>query len=119
MILWDIAGQEKYDSSRKAFFQGCAGALFVYDVTRPATFKDIKSKWLKDLKEFGKKKAVYLLIGNKNDLTEEKIVTTQQGEKLAIKMKASEFIETSAKHGDNVEKAFKTLALSIISNRAK
>ena len=119
MILWDIAGQEKYDSSRKAFFQGCAGALFVYDVTRPVTFKDVKSKWLKDLKEFGKKNAVYLLIGNKNDLTEEKIVTTQQGEKLAIKMKASEFIETSAKHGDNVEKAFKTLALSIISKRAK
>jgi len=34
-------------------------------------------------------------------------------------MKASEFIETSAKHGDNVEKAFKTLVLSVISNRAK
>ena len=46
MILWDIAGQEKYDLSRKAFFQGCVGALFVYDVTRPLTFKEIESKWL-------------------------------------------------------------------------
>jgi len=119
MILWDIAGQDKYDLSRKAFFQGCAGALFVYDVTRPITFKDVKSKWLKDLKEFGNRNADYLLIGNKNDLTEEKMVSTQDGEKLANKMKASEFIETSAKHGDNVEKAFKTLVLSIISNREK
>jgi small GTP-binding protein len=119
MILWDIAGQDKYDLSRKAFFQGCAGALFVYDVTRPATFKDVKSKWLKDLKEFGNKNAAYLLIGNKNDLTEAKIVTTQEGEKLAKKMKASEFIETSAKQGGNVEKAFKTLVLSVISNREK
>jgi len=59
------------------------------------------------------------LIGNKNDLTEAKIVTTQEGEKLAKKMKASEFIETSAKHGGNVEKAFKTLVLSVISNRGK
>jgi len=119
MILWDIAGQEKYDLSRKAYFQGCAGALFVYDVTRPVTFKEVKSKWLKDLKEFGNKKAAYLLIGNKNDLTEEKIVSTQDGEKLAIKIKASEFIETSAKHGDNVEKAFKNLVLSIISKKEK
>ena len=119
MILWDIAGQEKYDLSRKAFYQGCVGALFVYDVTRPVTFKDVKSKWLKDLKEFGNKNAAYLLIGNKNELTEEKIVSTEDGEKLAKKMKASEFIETSAKHGGNVEKAFKTLVLSVISNRAK
>lgn len=119
MILWDIAGQDKYDLSRKAFFQGCVGALFVYDVTRPATFKDLETKWLKDLKEFGNKNAAYLLIGNKNDLTEKKSVSTQEGEKLAIKMKASDFLETSAKDGDNVEKAFKTLVLSVISNKSK
>ena len=117
MILWDIAGQEKYDLSRKMFYQGCVGALFVYDVTRSETFKDVKSKWLKDLKEFGNKNAAYLLIGNKNDLTEEKTVSTQEGEKLAINMKATEFIETSAKKGDNVEKAFKNLVLSVIANR--
>jgi small GTP-binding protein len=83
MIFWDIAGQEKYDLSRKAFFQGCVGALFVYDVTRPITFKDVESKWLKELTEFG----------NKN--------------------------VACAKHGDNVEKAFKTLVLSVISNKEK
>ncbi len=119
MILWDIAGQEKYDLSRKVFFQGCVGALFVYDVTRPVTFKELKSKWLKDLIEFGNTNAVYILIGNKNDLTEEKKVSTQDGENLAKEMKASVFIETSAKHGDNVEKAFKTLVLSVISNTEK
>lgn len=119
MILWDIAGQDKYDLSRKAFFQGCVGALFVYDVTRPVTFKDVESKWLKELTEFGNKNVAYLLIGNKNDLLDEKMVSTQDGEKLANKMKASEFIETSAKHGGNVEKAFKTLVLSVISNKEK
>ena len=119
MILWDIAGQEKYDLSRKAFFQGCVGALFVYDVTRPVTFKDVESKWLKELTEFGNKNVAYLLIGNKNDLLDEKVVSTQDGKKLADKMKASEFIETSAKQGDNVEKAFKTLVLNVISNKEK
>ena len=119
MILWDIAGQEKYDLSRKAFFQGCVGALFVYDVTRPPSFKSIKSKWLKDLKEYGNQNAEYLLIGNKNDLTEHKAVTTEEGQKLANKIKASEFIETSAQSGENVEEAFKQLLLNVISNRYK
>ena len=119
MILWDIAGQEKYDLSRKMFFQGCIGALFWSREDWAGMMKHIKSKWLRDLKEYGNKDAVYLLIGNKNDLAEEKSVSTKEGEKLASNMKASEFIETSAKRGDNVEKAFRNLVLSVISKRAK
>jgi small GTP-binding protein len=117
LILWDIAGQEKYDLSRKAFFQGCSGALFVYDVTREGTFKNIKTKWLKDLQEYGNENAAYLLIGNKNDLKDKKAVITDEGQKLADKINASGFIETSAQSGENVEKAFKTLALKVIANK--
>jgi len=119
MILWDIAGQDKYDLTRKVFYQGCVGALFVYDVTRSETFNDVSSKWLSDLKEYGNKNAAYLLIGNKNDLAKKKTVSTKEGEKLALKMKASKFIETSAKNGDNVENAFKALVLSVLSKKAK
>lgn len=119
MILWDIAGQEKYDLSRKAFFQGCVGALFVYDVTRATTFRDVESKWLKDLKEYGNKDATYLLISNKNDLKDQKVVTTEDGQQLAEKMNASAFVETSAQSGENVEQAFKTLVLNVIEGRNK
>ena len=118
MILWDIAGQEKYDLSRKAFFQGCVGALFVYDVTRAITFRNIESKWLKDLKAFGNKDAAYLLIGNKNDLIDQKGVTTEDGQQLAEKMEADAFVETSAQSGENVEQAFKTLLLNVIENKS-
>lgn len=119
MILWDIAGQEKYDLSRKAFFQGCAGALFVYDVTRAATFKNVEFKWLKDLKAFGNKNSAYLLIGNKSDLKDQKGVTTEDGQKLAERMKAGGFIETSAQSGENVEQAFKTLVHNVIESKNK
>ncbi len=119
MILWDIAGQEKYDLSRKAFFQGCVGALFVYDVTRATTFRNVESKWLKDLKAFGNKDAAYLLIGNKNDLKDQKRVTTEDGQQLAENMEAGMFVETSAQSGKNVEQAFKTLVLNVITNKSK
>ncbi|MHA1104770.1 MAG: Rab family GTPase [Promethearchaeota archaeon] len=115
LIFWDIAGQEKYDLSRQMFFQGCVGGLFVYDITRPSTLHDIESKWLPDLKKYGNEKAPYLLIGNKNDLEEMRAISIEEGKEFSDEVKALEFIETSAKSGKNVEKAFKNLLLHIIS----
>lgn len=114
LILWDIAGQERYDLSRQLFFQGCWGALFVYDITRDSTFHSIKTKWLKDLKNYGKDDAVFILIANKKDL-KDRVILKKDGESLAKEINANDFIETSAKQGDNVEKAFKNLVLQVLS----
>jgi small GTP-binding protein len=116
LVLWDIAGQSKYDLSRAMFFQGCMGALFVYDTTRPVTLTNIKTKWLKDLQEYSEKKPAYVLIGNKIDLKESIKVSTEEGKILADKMQASDFIETSAKNGDNVEEAFRKLVTQVLKN---
>jgi small GTP-binding protein len=117
LILWDIAGQTKYDLSRNLFFQGSQGAFLVYDMTRPKTFENIKEKWLNDLQQFARKDVEFHLIGNKNDLTDLKKVTAEKGEKLAKKLKANHFIETSAKSGDNVEEAFEKLVYAILERK--
>jgi small GTP-binding protein len=49
LVIWDIAGQDKYELTRKLFFEGCAGALLVYDLTRHSTFERIKPNGLKIL----------------------------------------------------------------------
>jgi len=117
LILWDIAGQEKYQKYRKYYFEGCVGALFVYDITRKTTFNNIKSKWYEDFKKYiGLKNSVYLLVGNKNDLVDERNVDKEDGKNLANEINAADFIETSAKNGDNVEKAFLRLIQKILSN---
>ncbi len=117
LILWDIAGQDHYDLSRKMFFEGALGALFVYDTTRHSTFQNIEAKWLKDLKDFSENESAYILIGNKIDLENSKVVSTEDGMKLAEKINASDFVETSAKYGDNVEIAFKKLVDKVLTNR--
>lgn len=33
--IWDTAGQERYRAITKAYYRGAAGALVVYDTTRP------------------------------------------------------------------------------------
>ena len=115
LILWDIAGQSKYDLSRTMYFQGASGALFVYDITRYSTFKSVKEKWLDDFNKYGKTKGIHILIGNKSDLKDSRLISEDDGKELAEDIGASEFIETSAKAGENVEKAFETLVRNILT----
>jgi small GTP-binding protein len=114
LIMWDLAGQEKYNVIRSMYFQGCVGALLVYDITRSSTFENINLKWLKDFQKYVKKEGTYILIGNKIDLKNERLVSTAEGEKFAKEIQASDFIETSAKYGENVEKAFENLVHQIL-----
>ena len=116
LIMWDLAGQEKYRVVRSMYFQGCEGALLVYDVTRYHTLDNINNKWLKDYKKHVKKKGAYILIGNKTDLKDQVVVPTERGKELATKIKASHFIETSAKIGENIEEAFSLLVNQILRN---
>lgn len=114
LIMWDLAGQEKYNVIRSMYFQGCVGALLVYDVTRHSTFETINSKWLKDFKKYVKKEGTYILIGNKIDLTDQRMVSTEDGINFAKKINASDYIETSAKSGENAEKAFENLVHQVL-----
>jgi len=116
LIMWDLAGQEKYRVVRSMYFQGCAGALLVYDVTRYNTLESIDSIWLRDFKKYVKKEGVFILIGNKSDLKDQRVVTKERGKELARKINASNFIETSAKLGENIEEAFGLLVEQILSN---
>ncbi|MFX1594711.1 MAG: hypothetical protein ACFFBK_01470, partial [Promethearchaeota archaeon] len=43
-------------------------------------------------------------------------VQSENGKKLSSELNAADFIETSAKYGENVEKAFKKLVFSVLKN---
>ena len=117
LVLWDIAGQDRYELCRNMFFQGIFGALFVYDTTRHSTFQNIEAKWLKDLKEFGESDPAYILIANKIDLKDSRIVSTERGKELSEKITAIDYLETSAKYGNNVENAFRKLVDKVLKEK--
>ena len=119
LIVWDLAGQEKYNVVRSLYYQGCVGALLVYDITRMNTFNNIEAKWLDDFKKYVKREGVYLLIGNKSDLTSQRMISNEDGLKLAEKISASKFVETSAKLGENVDNAFKSLVSEILEKQGE
>ncbi len=114
ITLWDIAGQERFKIIRKGFFEGAAGAIIVYDVTRKETFENIEN-WLKEVQEFTGPIPM-IICGNKIDLANQRQVSTKQGSSYASKLNKT-FIETSAKTGENVENAFIELCSEILSTR--
>jgi len=117
LILWDIAGQETYRQTQGHYYQGCNGALLIYDITRYSSFDNIKAKWLRDYNKFVKNNRNYILIGNKADLKEGSGIEKGKAEQLAKDIKAIDLIETSAKNGLNVNLAFTKLVEFIINSR--
>ena len=115
--IWDTAGTEKYRSITNAYYKGAKGAFVVYDISRKTSFNNI-DKLLFDLKNNGDENINIILIGNKIDLEHQREVTTEEGEKKAVLNKAS-FIETSAKNGDNIEKAFNLMIENVYENFKK
>lgn len=101
--IWDTAGQERYMSLCKSIYQKVDGVMLVYDITQLETFQNIK-KWIDVIKGFNDNLPM-MLVGNKIDKEEERIISVEDGKNLANEY-GMQFIETSALSGNNIEKAF-------------
>ena len=121
LSLWDTAGQETYKSITRSYFRGASGALLVFDITRPSTFTSC-TQWLQDLRQIAEEGIVVILVGNKSDLTGndpergEKHVTRREAEEWCRMNNVVRYVETSAKSGDGVERAFLEVAERIYRN---
>ncbi len=91
---------------------GAAGALLVYDITRRETFENIL-KWYEEAKKNSTPHMVILLVGNKCDLDDRRVVSFEEGESFAKEHNMT-FIETSAKTAVHVTKAFEQLSEHIL-----
>ena len=127
LSLWDTAGQETYKSITRSYFRGASGALLVFDITRRSTFASVTS-WLHDLRQIAEDDIVVVLVGNKSDLAPSSTVSTSssaQNKRQVTREEAEEwcrhnnvmqYVETSAKSGENVERAFLEVAERIYQN---
>ena len=102
--IWDTAGQERYRSITSAYYRGAHGALVVYDITSKKSFDSVE-KWVNDLKTNGEPKMVIMVIGNKADKEEERIIAKVDGEAKSQRNNVA-FLETSALTAENIEQAF-------------
>ncbi len=108
MLIWDIMGQKGFrELLRESYFYGAEGAICVCDVTNRESLEELKY-WIKSLESItGHIPMVFL--GNKNDLTDQMVVSRQDIEKIATSYGSPSMV-ASAKTGENVETAFMRLA---------
>ena len=72
--FWDTAGQEQFNAINTMYYQNAVGALLVYDVTIPETFEKVKS-WVNTLQEAVGKDIIFVIAGNKFDLSDKNMIT--------------------------------------------
>ncbi|KAL1820403.1 hypothetical protein DCAR_0416736 [Daucus carota subsp. sativus] len=111
--IWDTAGQERYRAVTSAYYRGAVGAMLVYDITKRQTFDHIP-RWLQELRGQADKNIVIILLGNKNDLEDERAVSTEDAKEFA-QQEGLFFLETSALQATNVEDAFMTVLTEIFN----
>lgn len=117
--IWDISGHPIYEQLRKIYFLGLPFAMIIYDVsdTKPDLYERIMY-WAREFWTYnGKGNVPIVLIGNKIDLREKQIgsIPYSEGMRLAERISYEKgieipFIETSAKTGESVTKAFELIA---------
>ena len=112
MQIWDTAGQERFKNIIASYYRGAHGILLLYDVTDKDSFKNL-SNWLIEIEKNASKNVLKVLIGNKSDLEDKRLVSYNQGKEFADTY-GLKFIETSAKKNLNVNEAFETLGRELM-----
>jgi len=114
LLIWDLAGQDRYLMIRQRFYTGTQGILMLYDITRKSSLDHI-NRWYKEVTKFTGPIPI-VLIGNKIDL-EDKREVFEDDVNGVLRENNIDFkykIETSAKDGFKTNEAFQFLVTYLI-----
>jgi len=115
--IWDTAGQERYRTITTAYYRGAMGFLLMYDITNEDSFNAVQD-WATQIKTYSWDSAQVMLVANKADMENERVVSTERGEELARQL-GFDFFETSAKENLNVSQSFDRLVDVICDKMAE
>ena len=115
--IWDTAGQDRFRSITKNYYKGAHGIILIYDITNKKSFENVRN-WINQIKEEVSEKVSIILVGNKIDDEEHRVVLTEDGEKIAKELGLM-FFECSAKSGVNIDSTFNELVKKTVENYSK
>ncbi|KAK8881080.1 hypothetical protein M9Y10_003808 [Tritrichomonas musculus] len=106
--IWDTAGQERFRTLAPMYYRGSVIALLVFSLIEESSLNDVKN-WANEMKHQTDEMPKLFVIGNKMDLVDERVITTEQGEEVAKELNAI-YCEVSAKSGRGIEELFVNVA---------
>lgn len=109
--IFDVAGSQRFNAMRSMFYRGAKGTFIVFDLSRMETFEKV-GEWLDDVKQTAPNQ-IFILIGNKDDLVNQREVEKAEVKNLAKELGFAEYIETSALTGSKIEEAFQVIGTKL------
>lgn len=112
--IWDTAGQERFRTITSTYYRGTHGVIVVYDVTNSESFVNVK-RWLHEIEQ-NCDVVNKVLVGNKDDCPDLKVVERNDAQKFAEHMGVQLF-ETSAKENQNIEEVFNYITKLVLDSK--
>ena len=111
----DTSGSEQYKAINERYYQRADCFLLVYDITNKSSFEECREYYNKTLIDRCRKKVRVILLGNKSDLEEKRVIKSEEGANFALE-NGFLFMETSCLKNTNVAKAFEELIIEAMSH---
>ncbi|KDR73286.1 hypothetical protein GALMADRAFT_37981, partial [Galerina marginata CBS 339.88] len=103
----DTRGSEDYDNLRDEWIREAQGFVLIYSVASRSSFDQVE-KFHQCMGRICQESPIFVLVSNKCDKAYEREVSKEEGSTLASQL-GCEFIETSAKTAQNVDRMFLNL----------
>ena len=116
--LWDTAGQAEYDRLRPLSYPQTEVFLCCFSVVEPASFENVRAKWVPEIHHHSPSNIVVILVGTKTDLRgdphmldsltakKESPITEEKAVKLAKDLNLAKYLECSAATQEGVKQVF-------------
>lgn len=114
LLIWDLAGGEKFTRVMDTYYRGAAGAILVCDLTRAETLPSLNN-YARNLWQISPRVPL-VIAGNKADLEEQRDVAVTELASRAAQINAF-WLTTSAKTGENVDALFHALGRHLLNVR--
>ncbi|KAH3675951.1 hypothetical protein WICMUC_002247 [Wickerhamomyces mucosus] len=125
--LWDTAGQEDYDRLRPLSYPQTDIFLVCFSIVEPSSFKNIKSKWIPEIRHHSNDDIKIILVGTKADLRDDphtldrleesgnEPVSASEAKKVVKELGLFKYVECSAATQTGVEEVFEQAIVSVIT----
>jgi small GTP-binding protein len=110
LVIWDIAGSDRFSTTDTHYLRGAAGYLLVVDSTRRDTLQSALQ--LKQSADHTLNSPPFVMVFNKTDLRDQWEITNKELQ--LFRKKGWRILKSSAKRGENVEHAFQLIATSVL-----
>ncbi|GAA5806740.1 ras related protein 1b [Thamnidium elegans] len=111
--ILDTAGTEQFTAMRDLYMKNGQGFLLVFSITSSVTLTDLYDLRDQILRVKDGENVPMVLVGNKCDLEEERMVSREQSMELSQQWGGKPFYETSARFKINVDQVFYDLVRQI------